>query len=79
MNNPFEGQKLTKGMVLKLTTIITPKNRNFCIELCFYGVIEVLEDRVNLKFISDKEDLGKTGMIINKDHKPLFPRGGNEL
>ena len=50
MNNHIGGQKLTKGMVLKLTTIITPKNRNFCIELCFYGVIEVLEYGGNIRF-----------------------------
>ena len=59
-------------MVLKLTS-------NFCIELRFYSVLEALEYRGNLKFISDKEELGKMGMIINKGHKPPLARGGSNL
>ena len=57
MDNPFGGHKLTRGMVLKLTTIITSKNCNFCIKLRSYGVIEVLKDRGDLEFIVDKKDL----------------------
>ena len=59
--------------------MITLMNGNLCIELLLYSVIEVLENRGNLGFISDKEDLGKTGMIINKGHKLLFPKGGIDL
>ena len=77
--NPFGGQKLTNSMILKLTTIITLKNCNFCIELCFYGMIDILEYRGNLKFIIDMEDLGKTSMIINKGHKLSFPKRGSDL
>ena len=66
-------------MVLKLRTIVTPKNCNFCIELRFYGVIEVLENRGSLWFINEKDDLSKTGMNINKGHKPLFSREGSVL
>ena len=61
-------------MVLEFPTIITLKNFNFCMELCFNGVIEVLKNRGNLRFIGDKVDLGKTGMIINEVYKPPFPR-----
>ena len=50
-------------MVLEFPTIITSKNCNFCMELHFNSVIEVLENRGNLKFIGDRVDLGKTGMI----------------
>ena len=64
-------------MVLEFPTIITLKNCNFCIKLCFNGVIKVLKNKENLGFICDKEDLGKVGMIINESHKPLFPRGGH--
>ena len=66
-------------MVSKLPTIITPKNHNFCIELCFNGVIEVLENKGNLRFINGKKNLGKAGMIINKSHKPPFSKGGSDL
>ena len=45
-------------------------------ELCFNGVIEILENRGNLKFIDDKVDSGKMGMIINEVYKPPFPRWG---
>ena len=45
-------------------------------ELHFYNVIEALKYKGDLRFISDKEDPGNTGMIINKCHKPPFPRGG---
>ena len=66
-------------MVLEFPTIITPNNCNFCIELCFNGVIEVLENRGSFRFIYDKEDQGKAGMIINESSKPPFSIGGSDL
>ena len=66
-------------MIFEFMCIITPKNCNFGIELCFNGVVEVLENRRNLKFICDKEDPGKTGMTINGSYKPLLPRGDSDF
>ena len=51
----------------------------FHIELHFNGATEVLENRVNFRFISDKKDQVKAGMIINKIHKPSFSKGVNDL
>ena len=42
-------------------------------------MVEVLENRENLIFICDKEDLGKTDMIINKSYKPSFPKRGSDF
>ena len=42
-------------------------------------MIEVQEYRGDLRFIIDKEDPGKTGMIINKGYKPLFHKRGVDL
>ena len=56
MDNTFGGQKLIEGVVLELTTIVTSQNSNLCIELRFYGVIEVPEDRG----ISDLSETRKT-------------------
>ena len=53
---------------------LTPKNCNFLMELCFNGVIEVLENRGHFRFICDKVDPGKTSMIINGSYKLPFPR-----
>ena len=66
-------------MVLEFLSIIASKNCNFCIELRFNGVIEVLKNRGNLIFICDKEDPGKMGMIINKGYKPLLPGGCSDF
>ena len=66
-------------MVFKLPTVITSKNQFFCIELHFDGVIEVLENKGNPRFINDKKDPNKVGMNINTIHKPLFPRAGSDL
>lgn len=78
-NNPFRGQKLIKGMVLKLTTIVTPQNNNFHIELLFYGVIKVPKYGSDLRFVRDEKDPGKTGMVINVGHKLPFPKSGCNL
>ena len=43
-------------------------------ELCSNSVIEVLENRGNLKFVGDKVDPSKMGMIINESYKPPFFR-----
>ena len=61
-------------MVLKFLAIITPKNSHFLMELDFNGVIEVLNNRENLRFIGDKVDPGKMSMIINESFKPSLPR-----
>ncbi|KAA0051399.1 hypothetical protein E6C27_scaffold55G001410 [Cucumis melo var. makuwa] len=52
---------------------------NLCIELDFYGVKEVLECGGNFEFVGDRENPSKTSMVINKGHKPPFPRGGSDL
>ena len=44
---------LSKRVVLKLTIIITSQDCNFCIELCFYGVIEVLKCGGDFEFVGD--------------------------
>ena len=66
-------------MVLEFSTIITSKNCNFCMKLCFDSMIEVLENGWNLRFICDKVDLGKTGMVIYESYKPPLSRGGGDL
>ena len=66
-------------MVLEVLINMTLKNYKIFIELCFNGVIKVLKNRGNLKFICDKEDPGKTGMVINESYKPLFPRRASDL
>ena len=66
-------------MILKLTTIITSWDCNLCIKLLFYGVVEVLECGGNFGFVGDQENPSETSMVINKGHKPSFPRGGNDL
>ena len=47
-------------------------------ELCFNGVIEVLENRENLRFIYDKEDPGKMSTIIDESYKPPFLKWGGD-
>ena len=66
-------------MVLKLMTNIILQDCNLCIELCFYGVIEVSECRGNFGFVKDHENQSKMSMVINKSHKPSFPGGGSDL
>ena len=61
-------------MVLEFSTNYHSGNCNFCMKLCFNSMIEVLKNRGNFKFIGDKVDLNKTGMIINESYKPPFLR-----
>ena len=70
---PLE-DKNSLRVVLELTTIVTSQNSNICIELCFYGVIEIPKDRGDLRFVGDEKDSGKTSMIINKCYEPPFSK-----
>jgi len=74
VDNAFGRLKLIEGVVLELSTIVTPQNSNLCISLPFGGLIEVPEDRGDLRFVGDKKDPGKTGMVINKGYEPPFSR-----
>ena len=60
-------------------TIIISQDCNLCIELCFYGVIKVLECRGNVGFVGDQKNPSKTSIVINKGHKPSFSREGSDL
>ena len=57
---------------MKLLTIVTSLNSNLYIELRFYGVIKVTKDRVNIRFVGNKKDSSKIGMVVNKGYEPLF-------
>ena len=58
---------------------ITPKKYNFCIDLHFNGLVNVLEKGRNHKTISDKEDPSKTTIIINESYKPPFSKRGRDF
>ncbi|KAA0064802.1 peroxidase 4-like [Cucumis melo var. makuwa] len=74
VDNAFGRQKFIKGVVLELSTMVTLQNSNLCIELRFYDVIEVPEDRGDFRFVGDKKDPGKTSIVIDKGDEPPFSR-----
>ena len=74
MDNAFGGQKLIECVVLEITTIVTSQSGRFCTEVRFCGVLEVPEDRGDLRFVGDKKDTCKTSMVINKGYEPPFFR-----
>ena len=78
MNNTFRGQKLTKGIIKELTTIITSKDNDFDIELGLNGSVKLLKDGWDLRFISEEENPSKASVIIDEGHKQALTwRCGN--
>lgn len=58
-----------KGIIKELTTIVTPKDSNFDIELGPNSSVKLLKHGRDLRFISREKNPCKTGVIIDEGKK----------